>query len=245
MYLEKKEEKTLTKTKLRFVGTSDVSQYWWCDRQAVLKARADEERMKGSYEADLLSYTKELRISQDLYEILPIDMMEQLLSRRGAPNELNRLVALRSEDFEQYLEDTPEGPLRDGKRLEVEHRELYPTIRWEFIVSAYIVIAVPDGITDKFVYEFKTTKTDYLLRYALPPAKAQAHIYGWLFQRPNIRLQFLLKDTGELKTIEEPTDIQFAEKTFDSFLVTDRELRAPYKTKVAWKCRACSFRKEC
>lgn len=39
--------------------------------------------------------------------------------------------------------------------------EKYPTIRWNFSWENYVVVGVPDGITDDFVYEFKLPEASF------------------------------------------------------------------------------------
>jgi hypothetical protein len=48
-----------------------------------------------------------------------------------------------------------------------------------------VVVGIPDGIGEDFVYEFKSTRMSYggLRRYVLPVTRAQANIYAWLFKR--------------------------------------------------------------
>lgn len=47
---------------------------------------------------------------------------------------------------------------REGVRAHHRIAERYPTIRWAFKWRDFMISGVPDGITDNFVYEFKTIK---------------------------------------------------------------------------------------
>jgi hypothetical protein len=46
-----------------------------------------------------------------------------------------------------------------------------------------VVVGIPDGVGEDFVYEFKSTKIRRLDRYVLPVTRAQANIYARLFKR--------------------------------------------------------------
>src|SRR5205823_11974501 len=84
------------------------------------------------------------------------------------------------------LEDDPR---RRGQLLQADRAERHPTIRWNFSWGPYVLVGVPDGLTDAFVYEFKTTRSDYLGRLLKPVATAQADLYGRFFRRPVKRVQ--------------------------------------------------------
>jgi len=70
-----------------------------------------------------------------------------------------------------------------GDFYESTKSEKYPTIRWNFSWENYVILGIPDGITDKFVYEFKSTKDRFLLNYIKPIAFTQADFYGYFFQK--------------------------------------------------------------
>jgi len=56
-----------------------------------------------------------------------------------------------------------EYPMYRGEVLEGRRAERYPTIRWNFEWEDYVVVGEPDGITDSFVYEFKTTRSPFFV----------------------------------------------------------------------------------
>ena len=66
-------------------------------------------------------------------------------------------------------------PFPRGHNRELISSEKYPTFRWNFEWSKFVVIGLPDGITDKFVYEFKSTKKRLLFNKALPFAQADLY----------------------------------------------------------------------
>jgi hypothetical protein len=77
--------------------------------------------------------------------------------------------------------------------------------RWNFEWRGYVFVGVPGGITDKYVYEFKTTKSG-ILNYSKVVAHQQADLYGFFFDRPKKRVQVLMVDTGEIETWDEKVD---------------------------------------
>ena len=58
--------------------------------------------------------------------------------------------------------DPEEFPMIRGEFLETTKAEQYPTIRWNFEWDDYVIVGIPDGITNNFVYEFKTTRNKFL-----------------------------------------------------------------------------------
>ncbi|MCD6411263.1 MAG: hypothetical protein J7L20_02385, partial [Thermoplasmata archaeon] len=75
----------------------------------------------------------------------------------------------------QTIEKLP--PTAAGMLLHMRKGEDYPSIHWNFPWKDYIVVGIPDGITDTFVYEFKTSGKYGFLRFVRPVAFAQADLY--------------------------------------------------------------------
>jgi len=71
-----------------------------------------------------------------------------------------------------------EDPILRGEMLETSRVERYPRIRCNFRWNDYVVVGVPDGLTDEFVYEYKTTRNKFLLSFTKPVALAQTDLYG-------------------------------------------------------------------
>jgi len=135
-------------------------------------------------------------------------------------------------------------PMLRGRIMEMTKAEHYPTIRWNFAWRNYTVVGVPDGITESFVYEFKTTRSSFLANYYLKPvALAQADFYGYFFRRPNKRVQIYIMDEGKTQTLDEPVSEQNALKTLSDFERLHKgELPKPPKP---WKCKRCEFADSC
>jgi len=133
------------------------------------------------------------------------------------------------------VEEMP--PLLRGKMLEGTRSECYPTIRWNFEYPPYVLVGVPDGITDEFVYEFKTTQSQFLKRFVKPVAQAQADLYGYFFRRGKKRYQIYVMEEGETETFESDIDKSLVERTLHDFDRVDSGWILPLP--VPWKCKNC------
>jgi len=134
-----------------------------------------------------------------------------------------------------------EFPIIRGHILESAFAEQYPTIRWNFNWNDYVVVGVPDGITDTFVYEFKTTKNKFLAYFIKPVAFAQADLYGYFFKRKTKRVQILIVEENKKETWEENVNEANAIKTLNSFAKIDNGEKPPPPKE--WKCKSCEFYK--
>lgn len=139
--------------------------------------------------------------------------------------------------------DIEEFPMLRGEFLQTAKAEQYPTIRWGFEWDKYVIWAVPDGITDEFVYEFKTTRSRWLLRYAKGPAMVQADIYGHLFKRPKKRVQFYIVEEDKLLTFEEEASEAEVLRVLRRFAAVDSG--QPPRPPAKWKCKNCAYREIC
>jgi hypothetical protein len=140
--------------------------------------------------------------------------------------------------------DLEDDPKVRGLVLEEMRAERYPTIRWNFAWERYVVVGVPDGITDAFVYEFKTTRNCYLGGQFLPVAVAQADLYGLFFDRPGKRVQLYLVEEDATQTWDLPVDRSAAELALKEFRSVDAGVR-PRPPRERWKCRRCDIRPVC
>jgi hypothetical protein len=145
--------------------------------------------------------------------------------------------------------DLEADPMLRGTVLQNCHAERYPSIRWNFPWGRYTIVGIPDGITGQFVYEYKTTRTQYLLGFRKPEAIAQADLYGYFFRRPHKRVQIEVTEEGRTETIEAPVDESHAIELLTRFERVDagQPARPP---DVAWKCKTrsgkeCEFRSSC
>lgn len=121
--------------------------------------------------------------------------------------------------------------------------EKYPTIRWNFEWGKYVLVGVPDGITDKFVYEFKTTRNTGLLRYIKPVAHNQADLYGFFFKRGEKKIQIYIVDSDRIETWQDRINKSQAEAILEKFSRVDTG-ELPLQPKN-WKCKHCEFKPKC
>jgi hypothetical protein len=236
--------------KLVFIGMADVAEYYWCAGQSLIKNMVMEPYFFGAYLVDRLSYSKLLgkvdkppRTPDELLKVgddLTMDDVERLLKKRP-PKE--PVAGGLPEDIESLLKepaDSKQLAAAKGIVAEAVVAEKYPTIRWNFPWRSRVVVGVPDGITDRFVYEFKATKNKFLALFRKPVALVQADLYGMFFRRPEKRVQIHIFESGETLTWHEPVDVKAAEAVLQKFETVDetRMFSAP----KPWKCQNCWFK---
>jgi CRISPR/Cas system-associated exonuclease Cas4 (RecB family) len=140
--------------------------------------------------------------------------------------------------------DLEDDPKVRGLVLEEMRAERYPTIRWNFAWERYVVVGVPDGITDDLIYEYKTTRSRYLGGHLLPTALVQADLYGLFFNRTGKRVQLYVVEEDATQTWDRPVDRNAAESALKEFRSVDEE-RRPRPPRERWKCRRCDVRTVC
>ncbi len=143
----------------------------------------------------------------------------------------------------QLVYDLEKDPIFRGEIYHERSSEKYPTIRWNFQWRYYTVIGMPDGLTDDFVYEYKTTRERFLFNFVKPVAVAQVNLYGYFFCRPRKRLQIYIIDEDRTETFEGAVDLKKAEETLEAFASVDAG--GPAYPPKKWKCSKCEFRSTC
>jgi hypothetical protein len=136
-----------------------------------------------------------------------------------------------------------EFPILRGEFLHTTKAEHYPTIRWNFERGRYAIVAVPDGITETFVYEFKTCGNKYLMYFIKPVALTQADLYGYFFKRSKKRVQIYVVAEGLTQTWEDEVDKDKAESVLADFTRVDGGWIPP--APKPWKCKSCEFNQSC
>lgn len=213
---------------------------------------------------DILDYARELGYidgeimlsSKELLEIrskITFNDIEKLLCKRKCRGE-DILVADVPEEVRDLI--TSNVPLNvvidrikslppriQGEILEL-YKERYPTIRWNFDYEDYIVIGVPDGITNEFVYEYKTTGNNWLLKWIKPVAMIQADIYGYFFRRKYKRIQIMTRNNGIIYTWYEKVDEKSALETLRRFTEVEKGIRIG-NPPARWKCSKCEYKETC
>ncbi len=247
-----KQHRGIETSGLVFVGMHNVAQHWWCTQYAVLKSRAKEIGFFATYLLDRIVYAHQLGLTYELPRrqeaLLNIggdltwNDVEKLLKKKALEPNKRKADQERAARLALMIELEPD-PSQRGELDQALHAEKYPTIRWNFRWERYSVVGVPDGITEEFVYEYKTTRNRYMLKFVKPVALAQADLYGYFFKRPRKRVQIHINEEDQIETYEEPIDIDRAVKTLAAFARVDEG--KPARPPAPWKCRRCEFRVEC
>lgn len=137
-----------------------------------------------------------------------------------------------------------EFPKLRGVLSQAAMAEKYPTIRWNFNWSKYVLVGVPDGITDEFVYEYKSSRDKYLMNLAIPIAFTQADLYGHFFQRTQKKVQIHCIENDTVETWEKDIDHKRVESVLTQFAAVDGGWK-PAPPKEKWKCNKCEFNALC
>jgi hypothetical protein len=246
-----------------FMGMKNFSEYYWCAMQSLLQAKEDELMFFQACIMDSVGYAKELGILKDkiktLIDLLNVDDLikfchfEALFKRAQQDFVTPEMEEEWKKDpyIKEALQGTEElnaipvdaSPFEKGVLFESTKGEHYPKLRWHFRNGNFVLIGIPDGITDKIVYEFKSMKTKGYMPVRKPVAECQADLYGYFFKRDIKRLQYHFQDTDEIQTSESPIDKERVEKTFAKYQrLVDGEL--PIKP-LSWKCKSCKYADRC
>ena len=256
-----KDRRGKSKDELLFIGMANIANYWWCARKAVLKSRLIEIEFFESYFFDRLFYSMLLD-----YIEKPLNTPEKLLNVGDeiTINDIEKLLKLLREEVFQSNDphlvninlnellaklginaaDLEKDPMLRGVVYEKLKMEKYPTIRWNFEWQDYVVVGIPDGITDEFVYEFKTTGSNFLFRYTKPVALTQADLYGYFFKRDSKSVQIYIVQQDYVWNFNSRVDASRAEETLDKFKQADAHLSSA-RFPAEWKCSSCEFREMC
>lgn len=249
-----KKRRSVSPSSLIFVGMHNISQYWWCGMYSIIKSRHNEVELFEAYLKDRVAYSllsgRIIRIpqkQQDLLEVgsdLLLKDIEQLSLKKGLPdnNKLARQVK-KIGKFDTLFRVECGDALEQGLRTEFTMAEFYPSYRWNFPYSKYVIIGKPDGITKKFVYEFKSTSRKFFARYQKCVAQTQADFYGYFFKRKSKRVQIFTEEDGTTETFELPVDLNRVKETMAKFEAVDSG-SLPHPP-AKWKCKNCEFKNEC
>ena len=257
-----KERRGIEKDKLLFIGMADTAGYYWCAMKSLLANKNMELGFFGAYLEDRIKYSLDLGYidindligkKEGILEIgnkITIQDIEKLL-RRSKEKEEDMIIeafldgyfsgSLTKEDKIKALEKL--SPKIRGRFSEYLLKERYPTIRWNFPWRRYVLLGIPDGITDTFVYEFKTTSIRFLQYYLKPVAFAQADLYGTFFKRKMKRVQIFTFQNNKLATWQEEVNTKKAYELLKKFEEID-EGKEPIPPKK-WKCKSCEFKQKC
>jgi len=155
--------------------------------------------------------------------------------------EIDGYKIVTQENIPSVLNDL--SPYSRGNIAENFISKKFPTIRWNFRIGKYICIAVPDGITKDFVYEFKSVGNEYLLNFTKPIAMVQADLYGHFFKRGKKKVEIFKVKDKTTEIWEEKIDTEKVAYTVEQF--TNVEKGKLPKLPISWKCKRCDYQSEC
>mgnify|MGYP000664892739 CR=1 FL=1 len=119
------------------------------------------------------------------------------------------------------------------------YMEPYPTIRWNFDCERYVLIGAPQGITDRFVYLFKASKSrDFFLVHEWPVTMVELDLYGLFLERREKRVQVLFVDESSIGTWQTETDGWMALETLRKFRRVEKGEEEPLPPGKL-KCELC------
>ena len=247
---------------LVFINIANVAKSVFCVGQAVLACRSREVEFFGAYLQDIVDYSIRLGFISpaqlsglDEVEMLRVlgELGERLSWREHGERLLRatRTVTLFPEERRVYegefdrLRASSRDKHRLGELAEILYAESYPSIRWSFNWREYTLVGIPDGITNDFVYEFKSTGKLKNVPYRLREAMTQADLYGCFFHRPKKKVQVYCWATGRIEADEMlKVDLRNAINTLEAFRRVDKgETDAePANPKL---CKRCDFETCC
>lgn len=222
---------------------SNIAQQQWCHQFFIYRAIENEEGVK-EVVRKLKGYPdNKINIDErnTEYKYLAKDKLRELMGLSENEGQSRGLVEIVKDKV--YL-PTPSNALEAGIREEHLFAERYPTVRTFFTWKKYTVAACPDGISDDFCYEFKSTGNPWFYSYVKPIILTQVHMYSYFYRRGKIRAQIRIRSTEEIKIIEEPRDNTRVVKALHTM---DRLLRGKIEPipPVFWKCRNCQYKNRC
>jgi hypothetical protein len=243
---------------LLFVATANVAHHWWCPHEAVMRSRQDESSFFGVYLQDRLNAASRLgkrlprkRNDETVLDIgadITFKQVESLNpeTRRTMKPPSDLQAKKRHASLQEYLANRPSYGVNASVRGDIYEAflaEPYSTFRWHFPWNRFVVVGVPDGITRRFVYEFKSTRERKLLQFVKPVADAQADLYAYFYGRPGKRLQIDIVQSQTTLTFDEPANREMAISTLAFF---ERAVGGVFpKPPIPWKCIHCVYNQQC
>lgn len=246
---KEKERLGIPKEQLVFMGTKNTADYYWCAWQYYQKAKREELKFFEIYLTDRIKYAKKFGLVEKYPKtnILEIgdkidgsDIQKQILKIQ------KNCINFKDKNPESNIpiaDISRETALRKGEIYERIKAEQYPSLQWHYRYKNLILIGLPDGITDEFVYEFKSVKAEKYIKDALMRASYQANIYGICFERSKLRIQIYCEETDKIYTYENAIDKQKVFDLLEKWIdMINRKL--PIKP-LAYKCNICEFKNNC
>jgi len=252
-----KNNRSVDQKQLVFAGLSDVSAQTFCSMKAVLRARESEAMYFSAYLRDRLYYANELktlerwpRSNAKLLQVGQSIIFEQVeaieksnYGNKALPNETSEVRTLDDDALEFEVEGADTEYAKRGIKAEFLHAERYHSFRWHFPYGRYVFLAIPDGITNDFVYEFKSGSKARWRGERMKEAAVQADLYGYFYGKRLKRIQVYTSDDRRRESKNSSVDEENAIRYLKNFARVDSgempKLPAPNK------CRSCDFVASC
>jgi CRISPR/Cas system-associated exonuclease Cas4 (RecB family) len=252
LLLLEKTNRGVDQKQLVFAGFSDVSAQVFCSMKAVLRARESEKMYFRAYLKGRLYYANELRALErwprsniGLLQVIQSITFEQVEALEKPHYGDHPLPGETSEILP--LEIKIKGPNVDyatrGDVLEFFCAERYHKFMWHFPYGRYVFLAIPDGITNDFVYEFKSGSNARFRPERTTEAVVQGDLYGYFFRKRMKRVQVYTSDDRRRESRNSLVDEENAVKYLKNFARVDGG-EMP-KLPSPGKCRSCDFVASC
>jgi hypothetical protein len=238
--------------KLVFAGLSDVAAQTFCSMKAVLGARESERMFFDAYLSDRLRYANKLGLlgswPQSDLEFLKAggdvtyEQVEALQKSRygtqSLPDETSEILPIEIE-----FEDPDADYATRGDVFEQFCAEKYHQFRWNFPYGRYVFLGIPDGITNDFVYEFKSGSKGRFRPERTTEATVQGDLYGYFYRKKMKRVHVYTSDDRRIVSHNSFVDEGNAVKYLKNFARVDAG-EMP-KLPSPGKCRSCDFKDTC
>lgn len=230
--------------RVRFACVSDITKFYWCGLMSVLRAREREQMFFDIYLTDRLAaalLTRRIKeIPADDGAIL--DVCEGFDGERPPAHVWRRAAHASEPDWETLAlvreHAEPAGAMQLGDLGETLLARSLPTARWHFAWRDLVIVCEPDGITDDYVYEFKTTKQKSLSEQR-KRAITQAQLGAFFFGREVIETEVVALDTKSTKRDREPLSKTASETLLNKFVRA--EAGEPIPPPRPYKCKTCDY----
>jgi len=235
---------------LVFVSAGDISKFYWCPMQTHFTLIENEVKKFAGYLKDKIEYSTKLekynKVPNNYSELLEIgdnlvlNDVFKLLKRVEYSNIVNE------NDIWQAKKNLKgcKLPIKRGHYLEIIHAKKYPKIHWFIKYKNLIFTCEPDGITDDFVYEFKSSKNRYFSKQSTLKAKLQADIYCLCFDMKKKIIDNFIISENKIESITEAFNI----KNLDLVIEEMKKIIAgnlPHPPKEKFKCKSCRYKDKC
>jgi hypothetical protein len=109
-------------------------------------------------------------------------------------------------DIEIEIKGSDVDYATSGHVFELFYAEKYHHFRWNFPYGRYVFLGIPDGITNDFVYEFKSGAKARFRPERTKEAVVQGDLYGYFFKKRMKRVGVYTDDDRRIASHNSPVD---------------------------------------